>query len=87
VTHTYAEPGSYSVALTVEDFYGTTATTSQAVTVAAQSTATPTPTVEPTDATPTSTTSTPGFGIGAALAGVLGGGYLIGEWRQDEDTD
>lgn len=87
VTHTYAEPGSYSVALTVENFYGTTATTTQAVTVTAQSTATPTPTVEATDATPTSTTSTPGFGIGAALAGVLGTGYLIGEGRQDEDTD
>ena len=91
VTHTYTDPGSYVVELTVQDFYGMTSTTIQDITVAEQPTATETATPSPTntesDSTPTSDASTPGFGIGTALAGVLGGGYLLRDRLQNEDND
>lgn len=91
VTHTYTDPGSYVVELTVQDFYGATSTTTQDITVAEQPTATETATPSPTntesDSTPTSDASTPGFGISTALAGVLSGGYLLRDRLQNEDSD
>lgn len=61
VTHSFDEPGIYTVTLTVEDFYGETATTQQELTVAAAATPTPTPTPTPSQ----TTSSTPETGDGS----------------------
>jgi hypothetical protein len=91
VTHTYTDPGSYVVELTVQDFYGTTSTTTQDITVAehptATETATPSATNTESDLTPTSDASTLRFGVGTALAEVLGGGYLLRDRLPTEDSD
>ena len=97
VTHTFSEPGEYTVSFSFVDDSGLqkTATTTVTVTTqgdapASEPTATPAETATATATQTAGQTATPGesgpgFGVGSALGGIAGAGTAIRWLRDDEE--
>lgn len=74
VTHYYTEPGTYTVKLTVEDFFGETSSITTEVTVTSSA----------TSESETTGGSGPGIGFGATLTAVGSAAYLVSRRSSSE---
>lgn len=87
VTHTYSEPGTYTVTLTVVTDQGTEQSTTQEV-IVEQASTNPTDSSDNPDSENSSENnsgSVPGFGVGAAVAGLGGAASLVAKRIRDQE--